>query len=92
MYLFVHVTVRNDDKQVRSIRPFKLIDENGAAYEATSKGWTNDEAIGVVENFNPGVQKTGVLIFDIPQHHTYNLKVSGGYWSEGEAMVGRSPK
>lgn len=39
MFLFVDITIRNDEKKARSISPFNLIDENGAEYETTSKGW-----------------------------------------------------
>ena len=87
MFLFVKLTVRNDDKKARSIAPFKLIDENGAEYETSSKAWSVDDSIGVLESLNPGVQKDGVIVFDVPQTHKYKMKVSGGYWSTDEALI-----
>jgi len=87
MFLFIDLTIRNDDKKARSIPPFKLIDENGAEYETTSKGWAVKGSIGVLESLNPGVKKQGTLIFDVPQSHMYKLKVSGGYWSGDDAFV-----
>ena len=91
MFLFVKLTVRNDDKKARTIPPFKLIDENGAEYETSSKGWSVDGSIGALDSLNPGVQKDGTILFDVPQSHTYKLKLSGGYWSDDEAFVKLTP-
>ena len=92
MFLFIDLVIRNDDKKARSIPPFKLIDENGAEYEATSKGWAVEGAIGVLDSLNPGVKKQGTIIFDVPQSHSYKLKLSGGYWSLDDAFVKITPK
>jgi hypothetical protein len=92
MFLFVELTVRNEDKKARSIPSFKLVDENGAEYETTSKGWAVEGSIGVLDSLNPGVEKQGTIIFDVPQNHNYKLKVSGGYWSGENAFVKITPK
>lgn len=92
MFLFVDLTIRNDDKKARSIPPFELVDENGAEYEASSKGWALEGTIGVLDSLNPGVDKRGTIIFDVPQNHQYKLKVSGGYWSGDDAFVKLKPK
>ena len=92
MFLFVDLTVRNDDKKARSIPPFNLIDENGAEYETSSKAWAVEGAIGVLDSLNPGVQKRGVIVFDVPQNNRYKLKVSGGYWSGDDALIMIAPK
>ncbi len=92
MFLFVDITVRNDDKKPRSIPPFYLIDENGAEYETSSKAWAVEGAIGILESLNPDVQKRGLIVFDVPQNNRYKLKVSGGYWSEDDAFIVISPK
>lgn len=92
MFLFVELIVRNDDKKPRSIPPFKLIDENGAEYETSSKAWVVEGSIGVLDSLNPGVKKQGFIIFDVPQSHNYKLKVSGGYWSGDDALIEISPK
>lgn len=92
MFLFVDLTIRNNDKKARSIPPFKLIDENGAEYETTSKGWAVEGSIGVLDSLNPGVKKQGTIIFDVPQSHKYKLKVSGGYWSGADAFIRINPK
>jgi RNA polymerase subunit RPABC4/transcription elongation factor Spt4 len=86
-YLFIKLTVRNDDKKARTIPPFKLYDENGAEYETTSKSWSVEGSIGMLEDLNPSVQKTGLIVFDVPKNHNYKLKVSGGYWSSDEAFI-----
>jgi len=91
-FLFVELTVRNDDKKARSIAPFKLIDENGAEYEASSKAWAVEGSIGVLTSLNPSVKKEGFVVFDVPTEHEYKLKCSGGYWSGEDAFVQLSPK
>lgn len=91
-FLFVKLTVRNNDKKARTIPPFKLIDENGAEYDTTSKAWAVKDAIGVLDDLNPGVQKDGIVVFDVPKTHTYKLKVSGGFWSTEDGLINLSPQ
>ena len=57
MFLFIDLAILNNDKTPRSVTPLKLIDENGAVYEAVFKGWAVKESIGVLERINPGVKK-----------------------------------
>lgn len=87
LYLFVDLTVRNDDKKARTIPPFKLIDENGAEYETTSKAFAVEGALGMLDSLNPGVEKRGFIVFDVPKDHTYKLEISGGYWSGEKTFV-----
>lgn len=91
MFLFVSLSIQNNDKEARSIPPFKLIDEAGAEYETTSKGWAVKGVIGALDSLNPGVKKQGIILFDVPQNHKYKLKVSGGYWSGNSALITISP-
>ncbi len=86
-YLFVDLTVRNDDTKARTIAPFKLIDENGAEYETSSKAWSVDGSIGVLDSLNPSVEKRGYIVFDVPRGKHYKLEISGGYWSSDKALV-----
>jgi len=86
-YLFVDLTVRNDDKQARTIAPFKLVDENGAEYETSAKAWSVEGSIGVLDSLNPGVEKKGYIVFDVPRGKHYKLVISGGYWSSDKALV-----
>jgi hypothetical protein len=90
-FLFVELTVRNNDKKARTISPFKLIDENGAEYDSSSKAWRVKNAIGMVEELNPSVEKTGIIVFDVPDNHRYRLKVSGGFWSKDYALINLFP-
>ena len=92
MYLFVELTVRNDDEKPRTVAPFKLIDENGAEYQASSNGWAVDGSLGLIETLNPFVSKQGFVIFDVPKNHKYRLLLSGGYWSSDKAYVQLNPK
>ncbi len=86
-YLFVDLTVRNNDKAARTIAPFKLIDENGAEYETSSKAWSVEGGIGMLDSLNPGVSKRGYIVFDVPRGKHYKLEISGGYWSKDKALV-----
>jgi hypothetical protein len=92
MFLFVELTVRNNDNKPRTIPPFKLIDENGAEYETSSNAWGVEGSIGILESLNPKVEKRGYIVFDIPTNHQYKLKVSGGYWSSEDTFIELSPK
>lgn len=90
-YLIVDMTVRNDDKEARSFPPPELVDENGATYEASADGWMLDNALSILDSLNPGVEKRGVVIFDVPPNNSYKLKVSGGFWSSDAALVELNP-
>ena len=91
-FLFIELTVRNNDSKARTIPPFKLIDENQAEYETSSKAWAVKGGIDVLESLNPGVSKQGLIVFDVPRTHAYALKVSGGYWSATYAFIVIVPK
>ncbi len=56
-FLSVELTVRNNDKQARTIPPLTLVDENGAEYETSSKGWAVKDSIRSLHSLNPGVSK-----------------------------------
>ena len=92
MYLFVDLTVRNNDKKARMVPPFTLVDENGAEYEASNHGWAVEGSIGLIDSLNPSVSKQGFVVFDVPQNRDYRLKLSGGYWSLEDAFVQLTPK
>ena len=91
-YLFVELTVRNDDKKPRMVPPIRLIDENGAEYDASSNGYMVDGAIGILETLNPSVKTRGFIVFDVPKNRKFRMKLSGGYWSAADAYVQLKPK
>lgn len=91
-FLFVEVVVRNDDKKARTVPPFKLVDENEAEYDTSDKAWAVDGSLGIIENLNPNVSKQGFIVFDVPNNRSYNLKLSGGFWSTDNAFVTVAPK
>ena len=90
-YLFVELTVRNDDKKARTIPPFHLVDSNDAEYNTASGANFSDNAIGLLETRNPSVQKSGVIVIDVPKKQGYKLKLDGGYWSAEKAYVRLNP-
>lgn len=87
MYLVVSLTARNNDTKARQIPPFTLVDDRGAEHEPAAAGWAIERAFGVLESLNPGVQKAGRVVFDVPRERTYSLKLSGGFWSADKALV-----
>ncbi len=91
-YLFVDLGIVNTAKEAYTIPPFKLIDENNAEYETSSKGFMAEGSIGLLDKLNPSVSKRAYVIFDVPQGRNYKLKVSGGYWSGESALIELSPK
>lgn len=91
-YLFVEVTVMNNDKEARMIPPFKLLDGNGAQFDSSSNAWAAEGSLGVLESLNPEVAKKGLVIFDVPMGREYKLLLSGGYWSPEVAHVVLHPK
>jgi Telomeric repeat-binding factor 2. len=89
-YLAVELTVRNDDAQARNIPPIRLVDSAGRRHDSTFL-LLHDE-ISPLESLNPTVSKRGAVIFDVPGGRSYQLLVSGGYWSPEEARVTLSPR
>lgn len=90
-YLFINLIVRNDDDEARTIPPFELVDESGATYDSSSNAYMLDKSIGPIDQLNPDVKKQGVIVFDVPRNKNYQLKISGGYWSDEDALVNLSP-
>ena len=85
-YLIIDITARNDDKKPRTIPSFRLIDENGSEYEDTFVVGVNQQ-MGTLDSLNPTVSQRGKILFDIPRNHRYYLKVSGGFWSNDNALI-----
>ena len=90
-YLFIKLIVRNNNNEARTVPPIKLVDEEGETYESSNNAYMLDKSIGQIDQLNPGVEKQGVIVFDVPRSKNYKLKISGGYWSNKEALVNLSP-
>jgi F0F1-type ATP synthase epsilon subunit len=90
-YLFIELTVRNDDTEPRMVPPFKLIDEYGSEYETSANAWAVEGSIGILRTLNPSVSKQGFIVFDVPRDRSYRLKLSGGFWSTKDAFVEINP-
>lgn len=90
-WLFVTMTVRNDDRKPRMIPPIQLLDEEGREYQSSGAATMIENSIGVLETLNPGVSKEGYIVFDVPKGRTYRLKVSGGYWSGDTGYIRLKP-
>lgn len=90
-YLFVTLSVVNNDNKPRDIPPFKLVDDQGAEYEADANGYMLPGSIGLIESLNPSVSKLGFVVFDVPPDKHYRLKLSGGFWSNESTFVSLEP-
>jgi len=88
-YLIVDVSAKNEDTQSRMIPDFELVDENGSSYESDSESamYLPDNKAFYFDSLNPGVQKRGYVVFDVPEGKQYKLKISGGYFSSGYAYI-----
>jgi hypothetical protein len=86
-FLIIQVTVRNDDREPRTIPFFGLVGEEGAEFEVWDKGWFIENRIGRFERINPGVAKSGTVIFDVPKLPRYHLKIPKGLWSKEYALI-----
>lgn len=92
MYLFVEILINNADKKERMIPPFNLVDNEGREHGASTAAWAVEGSIGQLTSLNPGVTKSGFIVFDVPRKNTYKLKVSGGFWSGESAIVKLQPR
>src|SRR5262249_43234338 len=88
-FLFVRLTVRNDDTKTHTFHPSKLVDELGSEYECAPEAWLVEGTFGLLETLNPGVSKEGILVFDVPPDRAYALRVEGGF--ESSALIAVEP-
>lgn len=90
-YLFIALSVLNNDTKARDVPPFKLVDDQGAEYDADARSYMLPGSIGLIETLNPSVKKLGFVVFDVPPDKHYRLKLSGGFWSKQDAFVRLEP-
>ncbi len=93
IYLIIDLSLVNVDKEEHTLDNslFKLTDESGKEYESSSDGTTALEMGGsktlFLKQCNPNIQKEGLLCFEVPEKGTYDLHLSGGFWSGTTAVV-----
>ncbi|OQX24184.1 MAG: hypothetical protein BWK80_22100 [Desulfobacteraceae bacterium IS3] len=90
-FLFIEITIRNNDKKANSIPRFTLIDETGSEYETSNNQWKVKNNIVTLESINPGIPKQGVIVFDVHRNHKYTLKVSGHYFFGEYSLIEITP-
>lgn len=86
-FLLVNISARNNDREERTVPPFLLKDQNEYEYEESDSNWQIGEEAFLIENLNPNVTKSGILVFDVPQENSYKLIVHGGYFSSETAII-----
>lgn len=92
MYLFVKLTVRNDDKKARMIPNFTLLNRNGAVSEASVYGSILSSSFQPLDSLNPSVSRTSIVVFDVPLDPDYAIWIPEGGWSNKKTGVLLSPK
>ncbi len=90
-FLFIHLSVRNDGNKTKTIPSFKLIDSRGREHGTSDKAWRVKDVLGS-DSLNPGVTKSGYIVFDVDEIEDYKLKITGGLWSSDYALVAVSYK
>jgi hypothetical protein len=93
IFVVVNLTLRNDDNEQHTLDNsfFKLTDEQGIEFQSSSEGSTaldmSDQETLFLKECNPKITKSGFLIFEVPEKATYDLHLSGGFWSGRTAKV-----
>ena len=95
VYLVVEVRVKNNGQKAMMIDTnlFSLVDgEIVYDSDGTASMYANtDESGFFLENLNPGLEKTGKVVFDVPQSiidsSTKQLKVTTGFFGTESALI-----
>jgi hypothetical protein len=95
IYKIIPIILRNDDTQPRiaDSNMFHLIDNQGRTFNHSVEASTAFSIAHGTEDFflktaNPGIEITGVLIFDIPKDAKgLKLEVSGSFGSSQKAYI-----
>jgi hypothetical protein len=85
-FLFIRLSVSNDGNKPKDIPSFKLIDSRGREHGTSNKAWRVEDGLGS-DSLNPGVTKSGFIVFDVDEIEDYKLKITGGLWSSDYALV-----
>lgn len=94
MYYLVELTIENKGTSEKTMTPsndFVVIDEEGRTYKpsielAVYAKIMGFESFSAIETLQPGVPKTGIIVFEMPKKTKGKLKVKPSWFSE-EAFV-----
>ena len=99
VYLVVEVRVKNNGQKAMMVDTnlFSLVDgEIVYDSDGTASMYANTDESGTnlgffLENLNPGLEKTGKVVFDVPQSiidsSTKQLKVTTGFFGTESALI-----
>lgn len=76
-YLFIKVTVKNDAATPKLVPAFSLTDTAGNRHAVSPQSARLRTFFGTLVTLNPGVTKTGYIVFDVPKSGEYSLVVGG---------------
>lgn len=89
VFFIVNLTVRNDGNELINTDSsfFKLVSDSGVEY-TPSTVITADEKFFLFDGINPGLSKTGSVLFEVPAGLTgLDLKVKTGLWGSKSGVI-----
>ena len=94
VFLILDVRIHNhgDETVTLSSTRFTLRDQRGREFRTSSDGGValtseNDRTVLLMEEAQPGVATTGVLVYEVPNRGGYELHVSGGMFSNEKGVI-----
>jgi hypothetical protein len=91
-FLIMRVWVRNDDARKMSIPQFRLIDENGRAYDRRTDSRNLRGSLPAYVVLKPSRARDGLILFDVPLDHRYELKLLRDVWTSEHTLVAIQPR
>jgi len=88
IFLVIELRMKNvgDESLDLSSRPFRVVDSQDREFETDTAAMAYVENSIVFEQLNPGLEKQGVLVFDVPAGATFRLRIDpAGMFSGAES-------
>lgn len=85
-FLFIEITARSNADNTHTVPPFVLFDDDrDAQYRRLLVGELGEFPQGL--KLNPGVSRTGLLVFEVPRGRRYKLAAWGGTYREAGRVL-----
>jgi hypothetical protein len=92
-FAVIYLMMRNEDDSASTLPPLTLVDADAQEYEPSPKAVLQKDALDLGNiKLDPKTFTSGSVIFDVPTGRRYYLKVSGGYWSNKDALIDLATK
>ncbi len=93
IYLLISLDLMNVDDEPHTLDGslFSITDLDGRKYEYSTNGSTALAMSGYktlfLEQCQPNIQMSGILIFEVPRKDKYYLHLAGGFWSSKSIRI-----